>query len=221
VRHTTDELVDIAHAHYPRGLATWDAGYMESEETKRLSAARRQAGANRQPWRGLLSRLGAQFPGCAVLDRSLHLPTGSMDAGYSGALDLPRRGRKEYGHGLTFLVSFIAPYYFICSHRVVDDPEKLAQLAREQTFEFVNGVEVPPAVTMRRLKKRARRSEISFDFSADERPCSEWLARDIEATFGCERMPPEVGNIIVPDVSTDGRNIGEARLYDCLFSDRW
>src|SRR5262249_25389967 len=42
-----------------------------------------------------------------------------------------------------------------------------------------------------------------------------------ERTFGCERMPPEVGNVIVPDVETTSRRFGEARLYDCLLSDDW
>jgi hypothetical protein len=34
-------------------------------------------------------------------------------------------------------------------------------------------------------------------------------------------MPPEVGNLIVPDVATSNHGLGDARLYDCLFSDDW
>jgi hypothetical protein len=65
------------------------------------------------------------------------------------------------------------------------------------------------------------RSTIRFDFSSDEQPYADWIARDIEATFGYEPMPPVVGNIIVPDVATERRALGEARLYDCLLSDSW
>jgi hypothetical protein len=67
----------------------------------------------------------------------------------------------------------------------------------------------------------ATRRDISFAFTPDEQPYAESIAREIEATYGFERMPPEVGNVIVPDVSVGGRLLGEARLFDCLFSDSW
>jgi hypothetical protein len=63
---------------------------------------------------------------------------------------------------------------------------------------------------------RTKREYISFDLSPDELPYSEWIARDIEATFGCERMPPEVGTVLVPGVNLGGPR--DTRLYDCLFS---
>jgi hypothetical protein len=66
-----------------------------------------------------------------------------------------------------------------------------------------------------------RRILTSFAFSSDEQPHADWLAREIEATFGCEPMPPEVGNIIVPDVATNLRLMGQATLYDCLLGDDW
>ena len=62
---------------------------------------------------------------------------------------------------------------------------------------------------------------IAFEPSPDEQPYAAALAREIAATFGCEPMPPEVGEIIVPDASTNLRGLGEARLYDCLLSDSW
>jgi hypothetical protein len=45
------------------------------------------------------------------------------------------------------------------------------------------------------------------------------IAQEIEATYGYEPMPPEVGRVIVSDVETGGRLFGEATLYHCLFSD--
>ncbi|WP_437294638.1 hypothetical protein [Sorangium sp. So ce426] len=62
---------------------------------------------------------------------------------------------------------------------------------------------------------------VSFDLSPDEQPYAAVIAQEIEATWGYERMPPEVGNVVVPDVATNLRRLGEARLYDCLFSDAW
>jgi hypothetical protein len=67
-----------------------------------------------------------------------------------------------------------------------------------------------------------QRTNISLDLSPDEHPYAAWIAQDIEATWpGYERLPPEVGKVIVPDVSIDARGLGEATLYDYLFSDDW
>lgn len=71
------------------------------------------------------------------------------------------------------------------------------------------------------LKNAPRiRREISFDWSPDEQPHLAWLGREMEATFGHQRVPPEVGNVLVTDVETNFRVFGEATFYDCLFSDR-
>ncbi|AUX25511.1 uncharacterized protein SOCEGT47_060580 [Sorangium cellulosum] len=64
-----------------------------------------------------------------------------------------------------------------------------------------------------------RREYADFDLLPDEQPCAEWISGDIEATFGCERMPPEIGTVLVPDVMPGLRLPGEVRLYDCLFTD--
>jgi hypothetical protein len=66
----------------------------------------------------------------------------------------------------------------------------------------------------------ARRQDTSFTFSQEEQPYAESVAREIEATYGYETMPPAIGNVVVPDVETGFRTVGEARLYDCLLSDR-
>jgi hypothetical protein len=73
----------------------------------------------------------------------------------------------------------------------------------------------------RLLREPLKRRVIAFDPLPDEKPYMDWLAGDIEATFGCERMPPEVGNVIVPDVVTSNCGLGQARVYDCLLSDDW
>ena len=62
-----------------------------------------------------------------------------------------------------------------------------------------------------------KRLYVTFDLLPDERPYAEWIAREIETTFGCEPMPPEVGTVLVPDLATP-KLPGEVRLYDCLFS---
>lgn len=53
----------------------------------------------------------------------------------------------------------------------------------------------------------------------EEEPYVREVAREIEATYrGYEPIPPELGNMLVPDVGLDARPLGEATIYDCLCS---
>ena len=56
-----------------------------------------------------------------------------------------------------------------------------------------------------------------FDLLPYEQPYANELAREIQATYGAQSMPPEVGRLIVPEIELDGRLIGEVTVYDCLF----
>jgi hypothetical protein len=139
-------------------------------------------------------------------------------------------------HTVDFRVSFLVPYYIVFSSRVVEDLEELermkARLASpKDTVALYFGdtmFVLPSAMVKPEFRKppplpsvRPRRRDISYAFSPDEQPYAPRIAQEIEATWGYERMPPEVGSVIVPDVATDHRILGEATLYDCLFSDRW
>ncbi len=257
MRHSIPDLLDVVHRYYPRGVPSIEARHRQTAEHLALGAARRQAGALAGPWRALLRRLHEQFPHASVQNRSLHLPTGTWDACYSGALHLPG------GASLGFFVSFLVPYYVTYSSRIVDDPEAtearraaaekradeppsdtvdvyrgnamtvvrrdavtpelMAELEKseERDREVFTG-ETPFVPSLRATEEKpCQRQVIRFDFTPDEQPYAAWLARDIEATFGHERMPPEVGGVVVPDVETDARRFGEARIYDCLMSDEW
>jgi hypothetical protein len=240
MRNSVDELIGVVYKYYPRGLLINDPRYQESEQYRRLQAARRQAGANNETWRAMLRRLGDQFPENSVENRSLHLPTGTLDACYSARLSLPTNTPGEHYHDLGILVSFLVPYYIVYSLRNVDDREKLEEMKahRAEPARSIS-VFVPclpdtmfvlPAWLAKILPARmvvpeppieAYRNVIGFDFSPDEEPYAAWIAQDIESSWGYERMPPQVGKVIVPDVATNLRWLGEATLYDCLFSDDW
>ncbi|APR87828.1 hypothetical protein A7982_13177 [Minicystis rosea] len=47
------------------------------------------------------------------------------------------------------------------------------------------------------------------------------LAGEIEAMYRYAPIPPEIGTVIVPDVSRDAVPLGEATIYDMLLSDFW
>lgn len=239
MRHSVNELTGIVYCYYPRGLLTNDPRYEEAEEHRRLVAARRQAGADNEPWRAMLKRLGDQFPENSVQNRSLHLPGGGWDACYSACLYLPT-APGEHHHTVGFMVSFLAPYYVIYSSRTVDDLEKIEEMkarrakpARYASVNIIpNTLVILPAWMAKILPAcmvesepsppmEAYRNVINFDLSPDERPYAAWIAQDIEATWGYEPMPPDVGKVIVPDVATNLRLLGEATLYDCLFTDNW
>jgi hypothetical protein len=256
MKHSFEELLETVYRYYPRGLTTTDPGYRETEEYGRLSNARRQAGVDKDAWNALLKRADARFPGHNILNRSLHLPMGTMDAAYSGCIFLdvtpmpvptprPTRWweRPPGPHSVGFLVSFICPYYVVYSSRYVDDieaTEAALRAPRRNTVAIYSGNAmhvVPASVVQPEIRAEAEREDeerrqhlqqhplqrrvIAFDPLLEEKPIMDHLAHDIEATFGCARMPPEVGNVTVADVATNNRGLGEARLYDCLLSDDW
>ncbi|MFO0590275.1 MAG: hypothetical protein U0441_22215 [Polyangiaceae bacterium] len=208
-------------------MAANDPRRKKAAAQRRLVAARKKAGAEREPWLETLRRLREKLPGHDVLNLSLHLPTGEFEAAYSGKLCLAS-GPGEHAHQLGFLVSFLVPYYVVYSSRIVDDirhdsdPDKTAfrfsfdwspgdEKAEESAPRL--GVEVPLPVPRREIR--------SFEFSPDEQPFAVSIAEEIETHWGHERLPPDVGNIVVPDVATNLRLLGEATLYDCLLSDQW
>jgi hypothetical protein len=135
------------------------------------------------------------LPENELQNNSSHLPTGEHDAGYSGRLWLPSRVPHENNHQLGFLVSFLVPSYVVYSAANVLAPSL-------------------------RLKPVAR--HVSFVLSPVEEPFAQVLTEEILTIFpGYEPMPPELGNVPVPDVVDGIRSMGSKTLYHCLFTDTW
>ncbi|WP_437592022.1 hypothetical protein [Sorangium sp. So ce1000] len=213
---------------------------MQTEEDRRLVDARRRAGADCERWLGVLRRLRERFPENEIDNFSAHLLIGSHDGCYSGSLCLPK-ATGEYRHAIDLRVSFLVPYYIVYSSRLVDDPEEIergtslrATPPHAVTIFVHDTVYILPAWVGKLIKlvkpelveppsmdDKPTRRVVCFELSPDEQPYAAWIAQEIEATWGYERMPPEVGNVVVPDVATNLRRLGEARLYDCFFSDAW
>ncbi|WP_437693255.1 hypothetical protein [Sorangium sp. So ce176] len=230
MKHSIDELLDVVYRYYPRGVGMMDDGdidvqrCMETEEHDRLVRARIQASKGDR-WRDLRRRIRDGFPG-RFMNHSLHLPAGGYDACYSFSIDMP----ESTGRKLWFHVSFLVPYYIVHSERAIN----IVKRTRDSFSVKFLGLHfiVPRSPFDPRFVARhddgrkfaiVRREYATFDLLPDEQPCAEWISGDIEATFGGERMPPEIGTVLVPDVMPGLRLPGEARLYDCLFTDqhRW
>ncbi|WP_437808608.1 hypothetical protein [Sorangium sp. So ce1078] len=225
MKHSLNELLDIIYRYYPRGVGITDDVDVQlrnaTEEHARLVAARIRASKDDR-WHIMLRRVEGRFPGM-VMNESLHLPSGGCDGCYSFSLDLT----ETTGRTLRFQVSFLAPYYIIHGSRTVEIVKQLRDVFivdfRGMHFRvsrspldprFISNPdhESPRAVTI-------KREYVTFELSPDEEPYADWVAQEIEATFGCERMPPEVGTALVPAVATGLRIPGEVRVYDCLFSE--
>jgi hypothetical protein len=205
MKHTIDKLLTIVYRFYRHVKSYDDLGTDEerltaSRDTEALIAARRQAGAKEpyEQWEAMLDRLSARFPERVISNESIHLPTGSNDACYIGRLYLiPKPGEKS--RALVFVVSFLVPYYAVYTYRIIPlgehekaDPEYPARYQR------------------------------SFTFAADEEPYVKEIVGEIEATYrGYEPMPPELGNVIVPDVLVGNQSLGKGTLFHCLFTDAW
>ncbi|WP_437314977.1 hypothetical protein [Sorangium sp. So ce385] len=225
MKHSVDELLDIVYRYYPRGVGIADDVdeqlRRQTEEHARLVAARVQASKDER-WHSMLRRIGERFPRMLV-NRSLHLTTGGCDGCYSFTIDLRRPTREP----LWFEISFLAPYYIVhssCTAEIVKQTSDLFAVVFRSLRFIVRRSPFDPVFVSRPDDSlrfvNVRKRYVVFDLSPEERSCAEWISRDIEATFGCERMPPEIGTVLVPDVTTGVRLSGEVRLYDCLFSDQ-
>ncbi|WP_437290103.1 hypothetical protein [Sorangium sp. So ce406] len=226
MKHSLDQLLDIVYQYYPRSAGiTNDVDeelIRQTEEHARLVAARIQASKDER-WNSMLRRIGDRFPGM-LRNHSLHLTSGGCDGCYSFTIDL----RKPTGDPLWFQISFLAPYYIVHSSRTVEivkEPRDSFTVSFRGMLFIVSRSPADPWLISNPHHDSPRtvtatRRYVAFDLSPDEQPCADWIAHEIEATFGCERMPPEVGTVLVPDVTTGVRLPGEVRLYDCLFSDQ-
>ena len=183
------ELLDTVYRYYARGVSNDDPHRKATEESQRLSEVRRHAGADDARWQALLEHIERMFPEASVQNDSFHLPTGKHDACYSGRIFL-RPADGEHFHAVGFMVSLLLPYYVVYSSRVVD---------------------AEPG--------GPRRNDLRFELSPDEVPYASQIARAIEEAWHFEPMPHEMMSVVVPDVATNMRDIGEATLRDLLFSD--
>ncbi|WP_437730878.1 hypothetical protein [Sorangium sp. So ce1335] len=225
MKHSVKELLDVVYRYYPRGIDLIEQAdidrYNESEEYARLVAARRSA-AKDERWHALLQRMYDRFSSM-VMNGSLYLPSGSLDACYSFSISLPDVADSRT---LWFHIGFLVPYYWVYSWRlaqVVRRPERFMVDFGGVHFH-ITGSPRDPKFLLNPCDDRLNNATfteacVNFDLSADEAPYAEWVVRDIETTFGCERMPTEVGLVLVPDVAVNLRTLGNARLCDCLFTD--
>jgi hypothetical protein len=189
MKHCVDELIELTYQFYPKGLWDHDPGYKTSAEYRRLLDARQGSVNQVIRFRALLNRLHMRFPACSIAQR-LYLIPQVMDACFPAKFILPTFKDDDGEHALVMLMSILAPYY-----------------ALYRTLYFCNE------------NDKAVRAPVSFELSVYEQPYGQAIAEEIETTFGYERMPPEIGHVIVPGACVGNQQLGKATLFDCLFTD--
>lgn len=215
-----ERLRSIVHSFYPRNLRASDPGYQDTIEHRRLVAARRQAGRDNEAWRNLRERLARRFPDRPIQDNSLHLPGGNWDACYSALLWLaPRPGEpREIDHALGFMLSFIVPHFLVysCSTLETEDGAEPVSTGEVEFGPDTLIVHSSPAQVVAPVS----RYDVRYSFSEDEAPHANAIAEEIHGAFpGWTALSPEIGLTVVPDVVAGNRGLGEATLFDCLFTD--
>jgi hypothetical protein len=212
MKHSAQELAAIAYAYFPRASPGQEANYEAPIEAAKRQEAHARASAQYGTWRELCERLEkrfppSQFPGVSVQNLSLFLQSPTIevtDLAYCAHLHLATRDAAERDHLLTFRVSFVAPYYSIQSRSIVWTTQYFARLGAG-----------PP-------RRGDVQSTGTYDLSADEAPFAQVIEEEIDRAFPeHERMSPDVGTLILPDILAGGRMPGEATIFDCLFSTTW
>lgn len=115
---TKQELLDVVAEFYPLGAGDADGlfeGYWLTREYEKLQAVRVRAGKENAQWNELLERLRKLFPG-NVENRSLHLHSGTWDAGYSVTVSVPQ-STTNVKIDLNVVVSFVTRCYMLYQQR--------------------------------------------------------------------------------------------------------
>ena len=64
---------------------------------------------------------------------------------------------------------------------------------------------------------------VRFAFPTDEQRYAETLARELAETYRTNALSPDVGQLIIPDLTTDARPFRTVTIFNAVFSDhvRW
>jgi hypothetical protein len=101
---------------------------------------------------------------------------------------------EQAPHEIGLAICFIAPYYVVYSSRNVDRTYRESEPKKLQAFVLDD----------------------------DEKADAQVMIDEMNLLFPAhEPMPPDIGNIVVPDVMAGNQELGKATLYHCFFTDSW
>ncbi|HYO57209.1 hypothetical protein [Archangium sp.] len=128
-RFSTESLIKLVHRYYPSGIHGDDPRHRQSEEYKRLAAARQTAQKDDAVWKSFRQRVREQLPGCVQWE----LPGLPYDPSRHVRIYLPdtRKSQRERKCIVVF-TSILAPVHFLHASQEVDLDED--QSASEAWF---------------------------------------------------------------------------------------
>ena len=148
---TRSELLDVVYRFYPRGVLPYarihvppgEPFYDDTEEHLRLMEAANRGRAEYPTWKAMIRRLGDRY---GLQNESIHLLAGGVDSAYSARIyrpkDLEPAAPLRRRASLSFLVSFLGPYYGI--HDRGEPDEKPAAIAAEIEATYPGYQQIPP-----------------------------------------------------------------------------
>lgn len=120
-RFSANALVDLVHRYYPAGIHGDDPQHQESEEYRRLTAARLAAQQDDATWKGFRLRVREELPECIQWE----LPGLLYDPGRRVRVYLPHSqvptGERK---AVVVLMSILAPVHVLHASREVDLDEE-------------------------------------------------------------------------------------------------
>jgi len=203
---STNQLLELIYHYYARGVGTMDPGYPTTEEKLRLVERCKSAGTGEpfDRFRQMILRLDARFPEFSMQNGALHLAAGGYDACYSAKAWLPNPAVEVASYYIGFFISILAPVYVIYRSIRYAPPEEKTWPLEDQLRSIL-----------------AHPAEETFTFTPEEQRYADEIGDEIEAIFGGEPLPPEIGNIAVPDVDAGQRGLGKETIFTCLCSGYW
>ncbi len=166
----TQKLLDVIAEFYPLGASDADGlfeGYWVTREYEKLQGARVRAGKENTRWNELLGRLRKLFPD-NVENKSLHLHSGTWDAGYSATVRVPQ-STTNVKMDLNLVVSFVTPYYMLY----------------QQRWELPSGMTKWPTIddeTLTTEQLRCNHTE-SIELDDDAAKLAAIIANEVESVF--------------------------------------
>ncbi len=123
-RFSAKALVDLVHRYYPAGIHGDDPRHRESEEYKRLTAARLAAQKDDGAWKEFRRRVREQLPEC----RQWELPGLLYDPSRRLRVHLPLSQVSEGEHkDVAVLTSILAPVHLIYASHTVSTGEETSE----------------------------------------------------------------------------------------------
>ncbi|PTL78469.1 YlbF family regulator [Vitiosangium sp. GDMCC 1.1324] len=120
-RFSAESLIKLVHRYYPSGLHEDDPRHRQSEEYKRLVAAKQAAMKDDAAWKGFLQRVREQLPDCLQWDlRALR-----YDPSRHVRVYLPgTKGEQREKKCVVVYVSILAPVHFLHASQEVELDEE-------------------------------------------------------------------------------------------------